>query len=187
MVIEATGRKLIKYEDEKENVMVDLEQLKRIMVFQGLSEKQLLILQPYCKTITFKAEDKLFTEGDPTEHLWVVVRGAVDLRFEMPDKRPTSDAYTISSIDVGQREQASQTFGWSCFIPPYKMRLSAYCVANDTEVIRVAKKDLVREFEKDPQMGYAFLSYLIRVVGYRFHQFQDEVAKIKGVSLMSNW
>ena len=167
--------------------MVALEQLRKIMVFQGFSEDQLAILQPHCETVQFNAGDKLFTEGDPTEHLWVVVKGAVDLRFEMPDRRPTSDAHTISSIDVGQREQASQTFGWSCFIPPYKMRLSAYCVANDTNVVRVAKKDLIREFEKDPQMGYAFLTSLIRVVGYRFHQFQDEVAKSKGLSIMSSW
>jgi hypothetical protein len=56
------------------------------------------------------------------------------------------------------------TFGWSCFVSPYKMRLSAYCAEDQTKIVRVAKKDLIKEFEKDPQMGYAFLTYLITVV-----------------------
>ena len=36
-------------------------------------------------------------------------------------------------------------------------------------------------------MGYAFLTYLITVVGYRFHQFQDECAKIKVTYVMASW
>ena len=165
--------------------MVSLELLKKIQAFQGLNKNQLLNLQPYCNQLEFQSGAKLFTEGDPAEHLWVVVEGAVDLRFELPDKRPTSEEHTVSSAKVGKREQVAQTFGWSCFVPPHKMRLSAYCVADKTIIVRVAKRDLIKEFEKDPQMGYAFLTYLIIVVGYRFHQFQDEVAKIKGTYVMA--
>ena len=36
-------------------------------------------------------------------------------------------------------------------------------------------------------MGYKFMSYIVTVVGYRFHQFQDEVAKRRGEYLMSGW
>lgn len=167
--------------------MVSLEQMKKIMVFQGFNENQLAIIQPYCEELKFQDGDKLFTEGEPAEHLWVVQEGAVDLRFELPDKRPTSEDYRVSSTKVDKREQVYQTFGWSCFVPPYKMRLSAYCVEDHTRIVRVAKKDLITEFEKDPQMGYAFLTDLITVVGNRFHQFQDEVAKAKGMAILASW
>jgi CRP-like cAMP-binding protein len=167
--------------------MVSLEQLKKVQAFEGLTENQLVKLQPYCAQLEFQRGSKLFTEGDPAEHLWVVVEGAVDLRFELPDKRPSTEEHTVFSADAGMREQVAQTFGWSCFVPPFKMRLSAYCVADKTIIIRVAKIDLIKEFEKDPQMGYVFLTYLITVVGYRFHQFQDEIAKIKGKYIMAGW
>jgi CRP-like cAMP-binding protein len=167
--------------------MVSLEQLKKVHAFEGLTENQLVKLQPYCAQLEFQRGSKLFKEGDPAEHLWVVLEGAVDLRFELPDKRPPSEEHTVFSADVGLREQVAQTFGWSCFVPPFKMRLSAYCVAEKTIIIRVAKADLIKEFEKDPQMGYVFLTYLITVVGYRFHQFQDEIAKIKGKYIMAGW
>lgn len=167
--------------------MVGMELLKKLEAFEGLSEDQLLTIQPFFEILSFQKGTKLFTEGDPAEHLWLVVEGAVDLRFELPDNRPTSEEHTVSSVKVGKREQVAQTFGWSCFVPPYKMRLSAYCVADKTTIVRVAKSDLIKEFEKVPQIGYAFLTYLITVVGYRFHQFQDEVAKIQGKNIMAGW
>lgn len=67
------------------------------------------------------------------------------------------------------------------------MRLSAYCVEDHTRIVRVAKGDLIKEFEKDPQMGYAFLTDLITVVGNRFHQFQDEVARANGMAILASW
>jgi len=167
--------------------MVRIGLLKKFEAFRGLSEDQLLRIQPFCEMLSFQKDAKLFTEGNPAEHLWLVVEGAVDLRFELPDNRPTTEEHTVSSVKVGKRGQVAQTFGWSCFVPPYKMRLSAYCVADKTSIVRVAKSALIKEFEKDPQMGYAFLTYLITVVGYRFHQFQDEIAKIRGTHIMAGW
>jgi hypothetical protein len=167
--------------------MVRMERLRKIMVFQGFDEDQLLILQPYCEELEFQDGHKLFTEGDPAEHLWVVLEGSVDLRFELPHNRPTSKAHSVSMVKVDKSKQEAQIFGWSCFVPPYRMRLSAYCVANGTNIVRVAKKYLIREFEKSPPMGYVFLTHLITVVGYRFHQFQDEVARSIGPSILASW
>jgi len=167
--------------------MVRMYRLKKIIVFQGVDEDQLSVLQPYCEELEFHDQDKLFTEGDPAEHLWAVLEGAVDLRFELPRKRPTSNAHSLSLVKTDRIKQEAKIFGWSCFVPPYKMQLSAYCVANGTNIVRVAKKYLIRGFERYPQMGYVFLTNLITVVGYRFHQFQDEVKMSIGPSILASW
>jgi hypothetical protein len=67
------------------------------------------------------------------------------------------------------------------------MRLSGYCGTRGCCVIKIHKKDLFELFEKDPKMGYLIMSYLIKVVGYRFDQFQDEIAKSKGDEIMHVW
>jgi len=167
--------------------MTEMNTMKKIEAFQGFSDDQLAAVQPFCESLSFRQGAKLFTQGDPAEHLWVVVEGAVDLRFEMPGRSSASKEHTVSSVSIGKREQVAQTFGWSCFVPPYSMRLSAYCVSDHVRIVRVAKNDLIGAFEADPRMGYVFLSYLIKVVGYRFHQFQDEVAKSKGDFMMTGW
>jgi CRP-like cAMP-binding protein len=167
--------------------MISIEQLKTVEAFKAMNDEQLRRLVPVVELLEFPKGHKLFKEGDPAEHLWLVLKGQVDLRFELPDGRPTTEEHTVSSVVVGKRDPVAQTFGWSCFVPPFKMRLSAYCVADACNIMRIAKADLIRLFDEDPLMGYEFLTYLITVVGYRFHQFQDVVAKTMGQNLICGW
>ena len=167
--------------------MVALSLLSKIEAFQGMTQRQLVKLEPCCETLEFQRGDKLFTEGEPARHLWVVLEGRVDLRFEMPDKRAATQDHTVTFAEADRPNEVGQTFGWSCFVPPYEMRLSAFCVSDNCRVIRFAKENLLRLFDYDPHMGYMFLTYLIKVVGYRFHQFQDVVAKHMGEYLMYGW
>lgn len=167
--------------------MVELELLAQLEPFRDLDKKQLSKLVPKCEIIEFFKGDKLFTEGDNAEHLWVVMDGCVDLRFELPDGRPTFDDMTVDSIAVEDKAPEAKVLGWSCFVPPYKMRLSAYCVTPNCSIIRIVKSELLQLFISDALMGYRFMSYMIKVVGYRFQQFQNHVAKNMGEDLMFGW
>lgn len=167
--------------------MVPAELLKSLEAFKHMNDQQVELIQKHCEILEYEKEDKLFSEGDEATHLWIVTKGVVDLRFEMPDGRPTSDKQTITNVDVEHRDPEAKVLGWSCFVPPYQMRLSAYCVTEIATIVRIEKSRLIAVFEKDPEIGYKFLSYLITVVGYRFHQFQDQVAKNMGEDLMSGW
>ena len=150
-----------------------------------LNDNQLAELQKHCEEIEFQRGDKLFTEGDSATAVWIVLEGEVDLRFELPGKPPTSKDHTVNSIKAKPAE--AKILGWSCFVPPHKMRLSAFCVSRNCKLVRIGKDSLIELFEKDFKMGYLILSYLIKVVGYRFHQFQDVVAKQMGKDIMSGW
>lgn len=167
--------------------MVELELLRQLLPFKEMNEAQLKKLQPKCEYMEFNSGEKLFTEGDKAEHLMVVSEGSVDLRFELPDRRPTSGEMTVDSVTVEEKAPEAKILGWSCFVPPYKMRLSAYCVTQSCSIVRVLKSDLLHLFSSDAQMGYRFMSYMITVVGFRFHQFQNHVAKNMGENLMFGW
>jgi CRP-like cAMP-binding protein len=167
--------------------MIDLTILKELKPFENMNEDQLKKLQGSCEEIVFQMGDKLFTQNDDALHLWIVRSGYVDLRFEMPDRRATSPDMTINSIEVEDKVPEAKVLGWSCFVPPYRMRLSAYCITDSCSIIRVLKTDLLSIFKQDPSMGYLFMSYMIQVVGFRFHQFQDHVARNLGEDLMFGW
>jgi len=53
--------------------------------------------------------------------------------------------------------------------------------------LKIPKKDMLALFDHDPLMGYRVLSYLIRVVGFRFQQFQEELTRHKGHDIMHSW
>jgi CRP-like cAMP-binding protein len=167
--------------------VINQEFFERFEAFKNLTEKQRTILTNLCEEVFFKQDDRLFAEGDPATNLWLVVDGRVDLRFEMPDKRVSTAKQTVSSVEVTPQKPVAKTLGWSCFVPPYKMRLSAYCVTPTCRIVRLPKKELLQYFENDPAMGYRFMSYMVTVVGFRFQQFQDLVAKTTGDTIMSGW
>jgi CRP-like cAMP-binding protein len=161
--------------------------LQKVEAFKDLTPMQLSLAGSLCEEGFFHQEERLFTEGDEATHLWLVVDGKVDLRFELPDRRPSTTEQTISSVKVKDQNPVAQVLGWSCFVPPHKMRLSAFCVSPSCRVIRIPKEKLMDAFEKDPLAGFRFMSYMIKVVGYRFHQFQDAVAKMMGDSIINGW
>lgn len=167
--------------------MIELELLEKLPPFQKMNVNQLKKIQPKCEQIEFQRGDKLFMEGDDAVHLWVVQRGSVDLRFELPDHRETSADMTVDSVEVEEKEPQAKVLGWSCFVPPFKMRLSAYCITRSCSIVRILKSDLLQLFEDDPHMGYLFMSYMITVVGYRFQQFRNHVVVNLGEDLLFGW
>jgi CRP-like cAMP-binding protein len=166
---------------------INQELSEGVEAFRNSTAKQLTVLANLCEEVFFKQGDRLFAEGDPATHLWLVVDGSVDLRFEMPDKRASTPEQTVSAIKSAPQEAVSKTLGWSCFVPPYKMRLSAYCVTPTCRIVRLPKQELLQYFEDNPATGYRFMSYMVSVVGFRFQQFQDVVAKTMGDTMMCGW
>ncbi|PID43410.1 MAG: hypothetical protein CR981_02000 [Proteobacteria bacterium] len=165
--------------------MVTLDLLESVSAFKGLNDRQLDVIRKACKVVEFNRDDRLFREGDPADHLWIVTEGTVDLRFELPGILTASDENTISSLEA--QDDRKRTLGWSCFVPPYKMVLSAYCVTRTCTVIKIARETLHEICENDHELGYKVMSYLIKIVGHRFQLFQDELARMKGHDILNTW
>ncbi|MBI9087976.1 MAG: cyclic nucleotide-binding domain-containing protein [Desulfobacterium sp.] len=165
--------------------MTSLETLESIEIFKDFTDEELVKIQELCSEEEFQRDERLFAEGEPARHMWIVTQGKVDLRFEMPmATRPTDDS-TISSHDHVIPE--SQVFGWSCFISPYKMRLSAFCTSRKCAVVKINRTALNNLMESDTAIGFKIMKYLLQVVSFRSKQFQDEVVKFMGINMMNSW
>jgi CRP-like cAMP-binding protein len=165
--------------------MLSIDVIENLEIFNSLKDKELEKILKLCTTEEFQSGDLLFKEGDEAQDMWIVIGGEVALRFETPDAKPRSDETTLSSHRKDVSE--SQVLGWSCFIPPYKMRLSAYCVSRKCQVITIHRTQLNKLMESDTDLGYKIMRYMVQVVGYRFMQFQEKVARSAGIDLMNSW
>jgi CRP-like cAMP-binding protein len=165
--------------------MINLDSLEKLQIFSKLNDEELKKIQTICSEEEFQRDQSLFVEGDEAANLWVVSSGEVELRFEMPDKAQTSEKNAVSSHSEAIPE--SMVFGWSLFVPPYTMRLSAYCVSRKCTVIKIDGAALNKLMDTDPKIGYKIMRYLVQVVGHRFNQFQNKMAKFVGIGLMNSW
>ena len=159
--------------------------LKSLELFKELNETQLNHIADICFQAEYAQGDRLFKEKENAHSLWINYNGTIELRFELPGSSATSSDQTISTIS-GSPDNA-QLLGWSCLVPPYKYRLSSYCVSPRCQVFKIDKTDLFRLFEKDHAIGYFLLSKLIKIVGSRFIDLQDHLARIKGEDLLNQW
>jgi len=165
--------------------MVTLDVIENLDIFKELDAKELETLSALCSIEEYQEDDRLFAEGTKAADLWLVIDGEVALRFETPDGKPSTEETTLSSHRKDIPE--SQVLGWSCFVPPYKLRLSAYCVSRKCKVVKIGSTPLNKLMKADTQLGYKLMRYMVQVVGYRFMQFQEEVARFAGIDMMNSW
>jgi CRP-like cAMP-binding protein len=165
--------------------MVKLELIEKLDIFKTFTTDELEKIPNLCSSENYQIGESIFLEGDPAEHMWIVMDGNVELRFEMPDARQTTHENTLSSHN--RDNPKSQIFGWSCFTPPYKMKLSAYCTSRRCQVVKINAGELNHLMEKDTSIGFKMMRYMVQVVGYRFTQMKEEVAKFMGINLMNSW
>ncbi len=165
--------------------MTSVRLIENLHIFNEFSHKELELVAGLCSTAEYREEECLFKEGDPATEMWIVLDGGVELRFELPGRRASTSESMVSSHQNDVPE--SQVFGWSCFIPPYKMRLSAYCTSKRCHVLKIGSDQLYKVMNDDKEIGFKIMNYLVQVIGFRFKQMQNEVAKIMGVSMMNSW
>ncbi|MCP4718957.1 MAG: cyclic nucleotide-binding domain-containing protein [Desulfobacteraceae bacterium] len=165
--------------------MVKIEILEELDLFKTLESDELTKLLDLCSIVDYQSGENLFKEGEIANDMWVVIEGSVELRFEMPNGGASTSESALSSHSKNIPE--SQVFGWSCFTPPYKMKLSAYCISRRCQVLKINAARLNNLMDQDTAIGYKIMRYIVLVIGYRFRQMKEEVAKFNGINMMNSW
>ncbi len=160
--------------------MISLEFLEQVDVFRKLNDDQLSAIRKCAEAVDFKRDDRIFVQGDPASHVWIVLKGDVELRTELSGQNRDAGSMPVFMAET-------HAFGWACFVPPYKYQLSCYCASRWCKVIRLNREDLLAIFEQDEIVGFKVMDYLLGAVGKQFAQLQDEIVKDRGIEMMSQW
>ena len=132
--------------------------LDTLFLFEGLTAEQRLILQPLFEPCDFYTDTVLFEQGDPADHLYVVVAGEVVVNFK-PDDAPTL---------IVARVLPGSIVGWSAVLGSRRYTSSAEC-SMYTQALRVRGDDLRRLCIQHPEMGVCVLDRLAGVIAERLH------------------
>jgi CRP-like cAMP-binding protein len=155
--------------------MVNLDTLENVEVFKELDDHRLSAVGECCTEVVFQRGEGIFKAGEEARHLWAVAEGKVKLE--------AGPASTLQENEVAE----NQVFGWPSLLRTPTYRFSASCGGRSARVIRIDSRCLQALFEKDPELGYRVMSGLVRVIGSRFHQLQEEVVKSRGQDMMNQW
>ena len=138
--------------------MVEINDFKKLDIFNVFSEKQLAELVGITEIKTFKKDAHVYERGKRADHIFVVIKGVVSLiRLEPGEK---------VGISFEKREKG-ELFGTACFMKPQEYTLTAVCMS-DSEVMAVDAEKLLALCEDDPELGYKFVKEVAKIYFERY-------------------
>ena len=144
-----------------------LESFSRIPLFQNLEPAQTALIRTLFENFSCPPETLIFKQGAPAVHLYLLVKGTVQIQYKPYDGPPI----TITRLTAGD------VFGWSAVIgsPHYT---SSIVSASDVKAIRIRGMDLRKLVNEHPATGQIILDQLARVVSSRWKNSHTEVQSI---------
>jgi CRP/FNR family transcriptional regulator len=138
-----------------------------IPAFSGLGEEYLALLDPLCEPYSCRAGDVVFKQGTPTDYLYLISRGRVEISFKPYDGM----ALTISHVGPGE------LCGWSAVVRSREYTSSAIAI-EDLDAIRIHGSDLHKLCTEHPNAGVDILNCLADLVSSRWKDAHQQVRAI---------
>jgi CRP/FNR family cyclic AMP-dependent transcriptional regulator len=152
--------------------MIDL--LRKMHLFEGLTEQELEKIQKICKICIRESRVKdtmLFVEGDPGNRCYVIVKGEVRISKFIPN---------IGEEALAVRK-AGDYFGEMALIDNFPR--SAHAIANtDIDVLAIDKTDLDKVLIMDRDLGYKLLWAFTKMQSKQLRETNEKMAGFMAMS-----
>ncbi|UCD71224.1 MAG: cyclic nucleotide-binding domain-containing protein [Syntrophobacterales bacterium] len=159
--------------------MLNKEKIASTEIFKGLSQEELSEVAKLCEEVILNEGDRVFTEGERADYLFILEEGSVDLRFELP-YRKTSREMTVTTIEP------RECFSWSALVHPHKATLSCYSTGK-AKAIKIRGVELLNLCDKNYHIGFIIMQNLTMMIGGRLTKQQEVFIKEAGDSLQFKW
>jgi CRP/FNR family transcriptional regulator len=117
--------------------------MRRIDLFKNLSEDELKELEPYLARTAYKKKEGIFSEGDPPEWFYIVLKGKVKIT-KLSQEGKEIILEIISPADI---------FGGVAVIRGFPYPANAVAM-EDSEVLKISRRNLMRIVDRFPNLMY---------------------------------
>lgn len=143
--------------------MVELDDLKSIVLLSHLTDPMLEKLVDITLTTEHSAGDYIFREGDYSRYLYAIIEGKVGLELEKTANVPVM----MDTIGRGR------TFGFSALVDTEQKKYTTHARAiNDTKLFAWEGTELEMLFYQDYEMGFLFMKRIAKIAKTRL-QFRN--------------
>jgi CRP/FNR family transcriptional regulator len=120
-----------------------LKNLKKIDLFKNLSDDELKELEPYLAVVSYRKKETIFSEGEPPEWFYIVVKGKVKVT-KLSHEGKEIILEVISPHDI---------FGGVAVLRNFPYPANAVAM-EDSEVLKIMRKNLMRLVDRFPNLMY---------------------------------
>jgi len=135
----------------------------RIKLFEGLSAKDMKEITPYLFPVGFKKKETVFSEGDPSDWLYIVVEGRVKITKVSHEGKEI----ILEIIEPGD------FFGGIAVLRGFPYPANAVAM-EDANLLKVSKANLLRILDRFPPV----MNFMAQNIGDRMKDFQENLKNI---------
>jgi CRP-like cAMP-binding protein len=146
---------------------MSIEKLKKHEVFGLLTPDEVKQLSAVSGVITFKAGEKVYSEGIPASHIFILLKGRVELN------RPTKSGTSLLIDDL----IAEDIFGVSSLLGADRYLLNAQCV-EDSEVLKIEGKALRQIIDQNPTVGCTMQRRVSQIIFNRYVNVMERLQTV---------
>ena len=148
--------------------MISPEVLRRYPYFAGISEESLKGLAMIAEEKAVPAKTTIFREGDPAEHLSVILKGEVNVQYLLG----TGEVRTVDTLVEGD------LLGWSALVEPYKFTAIA-TTTKDAVLARLDGPRLRKLCDDDPLLGFRLTTQVAKLLAHRLEGARVQLAVVE--------
>ena len=143
--------------------------LRESEFFTGFESDDLRALASNAGRFTFQKGDRIVEEGQPSDRLYILVTGTVQLSFRAPLDPHEMDPHVGSapgSIVIHPVNEPGSLIGWSAMVEPYSCRATA--TAMEATRLIGFDRDRIETFSRSrPEFGLQFVRRILWALGDR--------------------
>jgi CRP-like cAMP-binding protein len=156
----------------------DIEALKTVRFFNGLSEEELGNIAELCKKDFFEPGQLCQKEGSPDCRVSFIVKGTAGVEFRLPNTAAGNKEIILYTLREGE------AFGWTSLISA--LPWSSLRALEPTEVLYIDSEELLRLCESNTQIGYVLMRNLSALIASRFRRTRIQTLNTL-VSIKGEW
>jgi CRP-like cAMP-binding protein len=147
-------------------------------LFKGFAPDETEAFLRRCQQKSYPDGTNLFMEQTEAATLYLILKGSIVLKFEMPQREHADTTIAI--------RKPGDAVGWSAIVPPHQYRLSGYC-KDETTLLEINRSTLQLIFETNYHLAYIFMRNIAVLTGERLHQVQDKLARVLANEAVDGW
>lgn len=151
---------------------MDIELLKQAEVFEGLDAEELGAVAEIATTQEFRSAQKIFSEGEPGNRLFIIAEGEVRISRDVPGSG--EEALTIL--------KRGACFGEMSVFD--RSERSTDAIANkDTVLLTITRADFEMLLDFNRELGYKILWAIVRLLSKRLRIANDNLRSFLAMSM----
>jgi CRP-like cAMP-binding protein len=142
--------------------MVSIDLLKRVSIFSGLSDEQLMRIANLCREVTHSKGDTIVREKEPSSDLYIIREGTVEVALgtpSMPGPTPI--------IHLGK----GQIFGEVALVDRGLRSATVNAVTDNTVLYAIRRDDFIKLCDEDTYIGYIVMGNVAADLSFKLRHY----------------